>query len=379
MTDFLSAIMLALLLLAQSADSRRVEEVAPGIERTEIRRGDFSTDGPPGDRWTINVLTVDPALYRLDLGQAMDEVAGAELTTSLAERYGAVAAVNGGYFRTTGVARGEPVGVLEIGGRILSEPVRNRASLAVRNDRAGVSIAIAHYALAAELAVAGKVGRKVDGLNRPREKDELIVFTPEFHRTTLTGGDGVEFVVEGGRVVSIADGRGSVAIPRAGLVVSASGSARQWALRNLRRGARVGLKTRLRAEPSPGFRPDYILGAGPQLISAGKPIIQSEEKSYAESFFRGRHPRTAIGLRRDGKLLLVVVDGRQPKKSVGMTIPELAGLMAELGCVEALNLDGGGSSTMVVKNRIVNSPSDATGERPVSDALLVRARQGERF
>ena len=73
-------------------------------------------------------------------------------------------------------------------------------------------------------------------------------------------------------------------------------------------------------------------------------------------------------------LVLVTVDGRQPQKGVGMTIEELAKLMIELGCVEAMNLDGGGSTTMVIRNKIANSPSDATGERPVSDALLIVAR-----
>jgi len=73
--------------------------------------------------------------------------------------------------------------------------------------------------------------------------------------------------------------------------------------------------------------------------------------------------------------MLVTVDGRQPKKSVGMTIEELAVLMTGLGCVEAINLDGGGSTTMVINGRVVNNPSDATGERPISDALLVFPRK----
>jgi exopolysaccharide biosynthesis protein len=60
-----------------------------------------------------------------------------------------------------------------------------------------------------------------------------------------------------------------------------------------------------------------------------------------------------------------------------MTIEELAKLMVELGCVEAMNLDGGGSTTMVIRNKVINSPSDATGERPVSDALLVFTRLRE--
>jgi exopolysaccharide biosynthesis protein len=77
-------------------------------------------------------------------------------------------------------------------------------------------------------------------------------------------------------------------------------------------------------------------------------------------------------------LVLVTVDGRQPRKSVGLTLEELAQLMIELGCREALNLDGGGSTTLVIRNRVVNSPSDQSGERPVSDALLIYPQAGRK-
>ncbi len=69
--------------------------------------------------------------------------------------------------------------------------------------------------------------------------------------------------------------------------------------------------------------------------------------------------------------MLVTIDGRQPGESIGMPLTTLAELLIELGAVEAMNLDGGGSTTMVVQDKIVNRPSDATGERPVSDAILV--------
>jgi exopolysaccharide biosynthesis protein len=71
---------------------------------------------------------------------------------------------------------------------------------------------------------------------------------------------------------------------------------------------------------------------------------------------------------------LVTIDGRQPAYSVGMTFAELIALCNRLDLNDAINLDGGGSTTMVVKDVIVNKPSDATGPRPVSDAILVMAR-----
>lgn len=351
---------------------RTVESVAPGVELLSIKRGDFA-ESAIGDRWMIQALMVDPKLARLRLAQAMDEIAGAETTSSMAQRHGALAAINGGYFRTTGIVRGEPIGALTIGGKLLSEPVNNRAALAVFDDGKQVRAAVTHLTVTAELRADGKAIRAVNGFNRPREKDELVVFTPEFHRTTLTAADGVELIIEKNRVVKIADGAGSSQIPANGFVLSASGASREWALRHLRQGSRLELKIETKTGSPVPFQPDFILGAGPQLLAAGKPVFTAESARYSNSLYRQRHPRTAIGWTADGKLILLTVDGRQ-KFSVGMTMAELADLMFELGCVEAMNLDGGGSSTMVVNRKVVNHPSDATGERAVSDALLVYSR-----
>ena len=88
-------------------------------------------------------------------------------------------------------------------------------------------------------------------------------------------------------------------------------------------------------------------------------------------FGTDRHPRTALARLDSGKILLVTVDGRQPGVRVGMSLQALAELLLEFGAVDAINLDGGGSTTMVVRDKIVNKPSDQTGEGPVSEAILV--------
>jgi exopolysaccharide biosynthesis protein len=96
------------------------------------------------------------------------------------------------------------------------------------------------------------------------------------------------------------------------------------------------------------------------------------EVTARPAFAAARHPRSAIGYDGDtGTLWLVVVDGRRPPHSVGMTLPELASLFEALGADEALNLDGGGSTSLVVGEAPVNRPSDATGERPVVNALAL--------
>ena len=88
-----------------------------------------------------------------------------------------------------------------------------------------------------------------------------------------------------------------------------------------------------------------------------------------------RHPRTALGWNREA-LFLVVVDGRQIDVSVGMTFPELADYMLKLGCDEAMNLDGGGSTTLWYFGSVKNSPSEGQ-ERPAANALVVLKNKSE--
>lgn len=354
------------------AETRRSEIVAPGLEHIEIRRGDFGVGLGP-DRWTVHVLVADPARIRLVLGRAHDRVAGTETTSAMARRLGALAGVNGGYFRTEGPYRGEPGGIVISAGRVLSEPSRRRPGLAVSNRGGRTRIAVVDVALRAEVAAGRAAKRPIDGFNRPRLGDELILFTPEFGTTTLTGPNGAEAVLEKGRITAVRDGRGDAAIPRGGAVLSGHGAAAGWLRDRLPRGARAEVRTDVRLSPKPGFTPEFVLGGGPRLLAGGRPPA-ADPGVYGPGFAESRHPRTAAGVRADGRLLLVTVDGRQPERSVGMTIAELAALLGELGAVEALNMDGGGSTTMVAGGRVVNGPSDLTGERPVGDALLLIRR-----
>ncbi len=117
-----------------------------------------------------------------------------------------------------------------------------------------------------------------------------------------------------------------------------------------------------------------VIGAGPILVNNAA----SQTKQFALNFnIEQRAPRTAIGLSENGDVLLVVIDGRQPEWSAGVTLPELADLFTAQGAVCALNLDGGGSSTMIIQNEIVNRPSDYAvpgqpgRERPVANVVAL--------
>ncbi len=124
---------------------------------------------------------------------------------------------------------------------------------------------------------------------------------------------------------------------------------------------------------------DYIIGGTPVLIHNGKKITDFSSEKTIETFLTQRHARTAVGIRNNDTWVFVVVDGKQPDLSLGMTMHELADFMEALGCVEALNLDGGGSSTFVYAGEVINQPTGDGDEndchlrvlRPVSDAILI--------
>lgn len=115
------------------------------------------------------------------------------------------------------------------------------------------------------------------------------------------------------------------------------------------------------------------VAAGPALIIDGEVRITTDEEVFFGSAIPGVHPRTAAGVTARGELVLLVVDGRQ-RDSRGVDLLELATLMHHLGCTQALNLDGGGSSTLVVDGELINRPVGGTLERQVMSALTVLTR-----
>jgi exopolysaccharide biosynthesis protein len=356
------------------ASSQKSEFIAPGIEHLQITRG-YKSDREATGPWFINMLRIDLSKARLRLVHAMDEAVGLETVSSLAARHGALAAVNSGYFRTTGTYRGDSVGIEVLDGKILSESNNARAALGLIEKNGMQELIFGHIKFDGQLVAGPKTSQPINGLNRPRAENELVVFTPEFHRTTLTEPSGLELIVRRDRVVELRDLKGSSLIPADGFVISTSGTAREWALKNLRSGTRV--KLNLNLSPVEATQADAwkkatsVIGGGPQLLKDGRVEITNAAEKILPSFVSDVHPRTAIAKLRSGEILLVTVDGRQPGHSTGMSLTVLADLLIEFGAVEAINLDGGGSTAMVIRNKLVNKPSDATGERPVSDAILV--------
>lgn len=121
------------------------------------------------------------------------------------------------------------------------------------------------------------------------------------------------------------------------------------------------------------WRMQTAVGGGPALISNSKiNITNNEEIMFAGERINDRHPRTAMGYTDDGKFIILTVEGRFQGIAEGASLPHLARILLDLHCVEALNLDGGGSSCMLVNGKNTITPSDKTGQRPVPAVFVVK-------
>lgn len=324
---------------------------------------------------SIHLIEIDPSLYEIKPIKALDNGIGRESVLSISARYGAVASINGGFFSIGGPFDGKACGTLKIHDWY-ALPTKPRGCIgwslenqSPKMDRLLVSTT-ANYNLNQF---------SIDGLNRPRKEGEIILFTPCFHRTTLTNPDGEEIVVVDGVIQSILR-RGSTKIPEHGFVLSIQ--EQNPLFNSFEIGRPLSVATQI--NPLMGVTSsdeweslDYIVGGAPLLLHHSAKITDFEsEQITIPTFLTNKHARTAVGILPNGNWIFAVVD----KTSLfdGMTMYELADLMANLGCMHALNLDGGGSSTMVYEGTIKNSPhgdeDEGTGQntvRRVSDAIVV--------
>lgn len=358
-----SCLVLAWLNLA--ADARELPE---GL-RHSVRRTNLPC--------VVHILEVDPRLLRIESGLSRTYGVSREKVSTMALKRGALAAVNGGFFRREGRYDGEPLGIMKWRGQWLSEPDRGRGAIGWKDG--GLKAFIDRLDLERKLLI-GNRALTIDGINRPRNKREAILYTSGFFHTTMTEPGGTEVLVRCGKVTDIKVGMGDSPVPADGFIYSI-GPTSKITVRDVSTGerARVFYRPRPRGEtklwPTLWQGVDHIVGGAPILIEKGQIVSDYLRERVAPGFVEKRHPRTSVGLRKDGTWVFVVADGRQPGYSEGMTLKELASTMKSLGCVNALNLDGGGSTTLFLDGRVVNSPSDLTGERLVSDAILVLERE----
>ena len=344
---------------------RSVQRIAPGLKMISIldRRG-------PNQ---IKVLSVDPSSnWTFDLALARDRLPGRETTSDMAVRHGAIAATNG----TFGLPWGRPIGLFARDSYLETSPLFWGNAFSLTRDQQ--TAFVGHPDLRVRVkSMVGRTNVVVAGWNEPGVVGGQVraytraagrfVRPPEnacSARLLQNGyarwgpdGDGVTrgyFVDE---VVCAQD-----PLPVAGGIVIA-------ATRETKAAARIS-----RLQVNEPVELTWSVGwIGVTEAIAGNPVVVEDGQNIAYDCsvpFCERNPRTGVGVAGD-RILLVTVDGRRPGYSVGMTLRELGHLFRVLGADRALNLDGGGSTTMVVGDEVVNRPSDPGGERRVSSSILI--------
>ncbi len=328
-------------------------------------------DGSPQQ---VHVARLAPDLSsRLRVVTARDLVAGGyETTSGICLRLRCLLAVNGDF---TDLQQGGTSGSSVSGGELLRTS-RVRMGLFSLDD-AGTPAIDHELDWSADLTSGEQDPIAIDGVNRPRTSDSLVLYTPRHGRSTRTSSDGREIVLElvegtwgripeGGaavRLASLTVGGDSALAPNR-VVLSGQGRGQAVVEELWHRAVTTGDQTATLQVTTGGVR--EMIGGSPTLVRDG----HREFPDNPDDFTQNRHPRTAVGWTAAGELLLVTVDGRQPGYSAGMSIAETSDLLLGLGAVAALNLDGGGSTTFVVNSTVANRPSGGN-ERAVSSALVL--------
>jgi hypothetical protein len=371
----IAAVCAAVLLVAPAAvqrfDPGSPQAIAPGVTLYHVTDQALLDPAAPVSVW---LLRLDPARTRLRSSLANDEIMGTETVAGIAERHQALAAINAGFF----LPNGDPAGALTLDGHLVSDTQRPRGAVGIVESEPGQQLLFARLRASIVLEIGGRTSDRIpiDGVDTTRARGKLMLFTPAYHSDTDTAAGGREWILDGHplKVRGASRVAGKTPIPPSGYVLSYGGTSTPERLRRLRNGTRVALTTTYEAIEGRSdiwLRARDIVGGAGLLVRDGRAIDDWTIEQFARGFAETRHPRTMIGTTSDGTIWLVTVDGRQPQLSAGMTLAELRALASRLDLVNALNLDGGGSTTMWVRGKILNSPSDAAGPRKVSDALLV--------
>ena len=380
----------------------------------------------------ISILKLEPSLFsgKLISALANDSVLDLQQTSKIAQLNDAVAAVNGGFFAyqaQQGVV-GDVAGISVIDGTLVSEAVNGRPALLIKNTPSLSVDILENVHSNVEMHIDGQQF-KINGINRQSGKifncgqnhgdtavaaihdyvctelNEIILYNEYFGDLELILNESeFQFFLDENDKVYFSLPGANKRLPQGHHLVSASGKYAEILRNIINLSSSVSISQRIwsNAGELTLAKGMYLINGGPTLLTkAEMPIAQRavegwdtapvnlgsaatdsrDTNSQIESlnvsrinFYQNwvlqRHPRTAVGVTAAGTVFVVVVYGRDPQRSIGASVSEMAEIMKGLGAIKALNLDGGGSSVMVVDGKITGKPSDTNGERSVAEALL---------
>lgn len=314
-----------------------------------------------GFKQQIFLLSFDPTDTRVEFKPALsyDNIFGFESLSEICKRTDAYAAVNAGFF----YENGDPVGMVAIDGKLLMNATGSKDPV-LFIDKSGAEFKRIFTQLS--FTVNGNK-TYINKLNRTGLDGNIILYTSEYGSTNRATIKNTSVRVKNGTVYSIIrDTLKDTPLQKDGLLISFFG---RNAMLPDKLGIKVGDKINVEMEPQiDGNYSAYECGC--MLVENGVSVVPEEYKWVGT--LKNRDPRTAIGIKENGQVVLVVVDGRQPDYSTGFTGKELADYLISIGVKSAAMLDGGATSQMYVDGNLKNKPSYRGMERPVAGAFIVK-------
>lgn len=283
-----------------------------------------------------------------------------------------VAGVNGTFF----AYNGKPLGALMIDREMVSFSINDRTALFMDNQNQPY---IDNVYISSFSRLPNGISLPIKGMNENRNNDETILYTPVWGERTETDNSGIELVISKSVVRQINVGNSN--IPEDGYVISINGAVVEQITDLVKVGDKIDLHINVVPFSTSPKSIIHLISGGPRLLKNGVFYVTKYGEKFRADVANSRAARTAAGINQQRELLLVTVDGAQKKSaketgnenSIGATLEDLADLMLSLGAIDAMNLDGGSSSTMVVKDKVVNHPNGGS-QRRVSNALLLRPK-----
>ena len=303
----------------------------------------------------INVVEVNSNInpnLQLTPALASDTLGRKSTISTIARRNNSIVAINGTFFKPqTGV----PLGTLMINKKMYTGPIYNRVAMGIFDN----GYDMARIQLNANLKSHDKT-LKVDNINQPRMLSTYVIaYTPDWGKTAPVSPQyGKQIAVQDNKIISVSTS--ALSIPENGFVIVGPAQKLDQMIKEK--------EVKLEVLTIPNWENvNHIISGGPYLVKNGGVYIDVTEQKLGS--IGGRNPRTAVGYTPDNNLVIVTVDGRE-NSSIGMTLNELANFMKSIGCYNAMNLDGGGSTVLYVNGKVVNHPQ-VTGGIALSNALTL--------
>ena len=306
-------------------------------------------------------VIADHEKYQLRPILAKNQIKGRATVSQMTKNLDDIAIINASYFMPSGSL----IGVEKIDGEIIGVDDFYRSAIGIFEDGSTI---FGRVRYSGEIDFYGDKF-PIYGVNCERGENTLILYNEYFGETTGTNNFGVEVVVEDGIITNIFHDKGNNVIPVGGYIISAHGTTAEF-FKNARINDEININQKILSEDGNFNEIPNVVGAGPRLVMDGKIFVTADAEKFPADIRIGRAPRSAVGVTSYGDYIFAVVDGRQAH-SKGCTLQEWAEiLLNEFGAFNAINLDGGGSTELIVKDKLVNKPSDGR-ERMVGNALAI--------